>query len=128
MARKIVEGDQRPAVLAAAREIAEAELDLRRVRRAVVAASRIREQATTTALYEAAIERTKPDHDIAELARILARAQGHPKYRERLTASVTRATRAEKLDAIDRYELRALSRRRTAIRRFDVLRAQLECE
>ena len=129
LAREIVGTDANPEVQELARRIAEAQIDLRRVRYArhgllshALADSDYESRASIKAKYAliapyargAGLVTPVPDHII----RIL---EWKPKGPLKFATILSDMTR--KLSAMDRYERRTLSRRKFAIRAFDAARA-----
>jgi hypothetical protein len=124
LAREIAGGDANPEIQASARLIAEAHIDLRRVRQA-------RHQLLTDALRDRCYDsrsnlRAKarllirllgsnaPEISMAALANVLcATPQGDDKL------ALILSQEGKRLEALDRYERRAQSRRDLAVRAFD---------
>lgn len=128
LAREIVGTDANPEVQELARRIAEAQIDLRRVRYArhellshALADSDYESRASIKAKYAliapyargAGLVTPVPDHII--------RIEWKPKGPLKFVTILSDMTR--KLSAMDRYERRTLSRRKFAIRAFDAARA-----
>ena len=129
LAREIAGADANPEILGLARRIAEAQIDLRRVRYArhellshALGDSDYESRASIKAKYAliapyargAGLVTPVPDHII----RIL---EWKPKGPLKFATILSDMTR--KLSAMDRYERRTLSRRKFAIRAFDAARA-----
>lgn len=93
--------DASPAILALSRRIAEAQIDLRRIR------------ATRQHLIAAKVTNSDPaaGHDLKNLAPLTKLARGLSDI-------------GPQLELLDRYERRALSRRKFAIREFDLGRCK----
>jgi hypothetical protein len=128
LAREIAGADANPEILGLARRIAEAQIDLRRVRYArhgllshALADSDYESRASIKAKYAliapyargAGLVTPVPDHII--------RIEWKPKGPLKFVTILSDMTR--KLSAMDRYERRTLSRRKFAIRAFDAARA-----
>ncbi len=124
LAQRIVGKSTDANVLEPARRVAEAQIDLRRVR------------SHRNRLIEQALADPKVQTEAAELApfalaeRVGTRVKG-PSSDDRIqiieaqvSALVAEATKT--LAALDRYERRALSRRKFAIRAFDLVRLEAE--
>ena len=128
LARQIIETDANPEMQELARRIAEAQIDLRRVRHA---RHRILSEALSDPDYEseallskkAALairilrqsDRDTPVPDAA-IEFLSSKPEGPNKFATIL------ADKTRQLFALDRYERRALSRRKFAIRAFDAVR------
>jgi hypothetical protein len=125
LAREIAGVDARAEILELARRVAEAQVDLRRVRDA---RHRLLSQALRDPCYDdRANVREKlavirhllrpdaPDVPLAAVAKYLTRVpEGPQKF------ALIVAQEVQRLSAMDRYERRALSRRKFAIRAFDL--------
>jgi hypothetical protein len=128
LARQIIGTDANPEMQALARGIAEAQIDLRRVRHArhqIVSEAlsdpdyesemMLRKKSALVLRYARSFDLTMPIPDnVMEF--LSSKPQGPDKFATIL------ADKARQLLALDRYERRALSRRKFAIRAFDAAR------
>ena len=111
LAREIAGGDANAELQQSARRIAEAQIDLRRIRQA-------RHQLFTNA-YGRAIVETKQRHNAPEFSMVAllnilsSTPQGHDKL------ALVLSQEGKRLDALDRYERRARSCRNLAVQLFD---------
>jgi hypothetical protein len=133
LARAIADEAGRPDLIELARRIAEAELDLRRIRRARATLMRLPAALSTSfrmapspnskLLFTALrLENRRKESSIDDLVgrmRSLGWTAGAPELVEEPLKPG--AKRNIKLDALERYERRATSRRKSAIRQFDNL-------
>jgi hypothetical protein len=112
LAREIAGTDPQPEIRELARRIAEAQIDLRRVRRA-------RYQLLSEALidpdYESEAMQRKKLRAVIRYSRVF----GPTTSDDVVEFATILSDKARQLLALDRYERRALSRRRFAIRAFD---------
>lgn len=133
IARAIVDEAERPDLIEFARGIAEAEVDLRRIRRARatqaklpnVNSSSVRMVASPNAkLFMTAVrlENRRKEPSMDDLAERLNSLGWDSTAPDRVEAPLKRDVKNIKLDALERYERRAMSRRKSAIRRFDLMR------
>jgi hypothetical protein len=112
LAREIVGGDSNAELQHSARRIAEAQIDLRRIRQA-------RHQLLTNALrdpsYDRATVKTKRRRDAPEfyMVALLNVSSSTPQGHDILSQE------AKRLDALDRYERRARTRLNLAVQLFD---------
>jgi hypothetical protein len=142
LARQIVGEGANASVLELARHIAAAQIDLRRVRsyrhrRIERAMADLKSEATEPAPFESAaacfgaqspssdvriqILEAKMSALVAEFAKTFAELD-----RSMRPAKVSLAELANELAVLDRYERRALSRRKFAIREFDLARVETD--
>jgi hypothetical protein len=134
LARAITEEARRPDLIEFARRIAEAELDLRRIRRAratlaqlppVIFAPFRMVESPNRKLFTRALhyENQRKQSSFEDLKRRLYRLGWDPDAPEFVEKPLkSRVLKNFKLEALERYERRATSRRKSAIRRFDALR------
>jgi len=127
LAREIAGPDAKPEILDLARRVAEAQIDLRRVRYA-------RHQLLSRALDDPHYETRADKRKKSAVLRILSRRKLPGVLAERLLKFVSTrpegppklalllSQEAKQLLGMDRYERRALSRRKSAIRAFDETR------
>jgi hypothetical protein len=121
LAREIAGTEANPEILDLARRVAEAQIDLQRVRSARhhFLADTLRHPYRTNLRKKAALLRAlqqsnAPDIPLGDVMKVLNSTVEGP---QKFTAILSQE--AEKLLSMDRYERRALSRRKTAIRVFD---------
>ena len=115
-----------------ARKIAEAEIDLRRIRRARAAAEKIAAPPRyfkTIASPDAKLRMKRlgrakrhKNASIEDLTRMPAEAGSNPEASRLVDVPVKQSPRDRRGEAFARYERRALSRRKSAIRAFDAAR------
>jgi hypothetical protein len=133
LARAISDEAGRRDLIEFARRIAEAELDLRRIRRARVTLAKL-PSVTSTSIRSVATPNTKRSEMAARhenqrnqssLADLVLRLQGlisKIDAPDRVEASRRRGVKRDvKPEVLERYERRATSRRKSAIRQFDAL-------
>jgi hypothetical protein len=126
LAREIAGTDSTPEIQELARRIAEAQIDLRRARYArhellskALGDPDYESRASLTAKYELLIPYTQATPVPDEIIQILVwKPEGPLKFAAILSDM------AQLLSAMDRYERRALSRRKAAIRAFDAARSE----
>lgn len=130
LAREIAGEGASPEVLATAAQIAEAQVDLVRVRRARYEllsralgnlSDHPPEAATNGVASATSIARILVSDPMSALV-FSELLQSKPELKERL--GITLSDVATKLSGINRYERRAFSRRKSAIRAFDQIRAR----
>jgi len=133
LAREIAGSDASPEIYELARLIAEAQIDLRRVRHA---RHQLLSQALSDPNYDAR-EKTRvelailrhllranmTDVPLAALSDSVTRAPGGP---EKFALIV--AQEVHQLSAMERYERRAFSRRKSAVRAFDLAKRELDAK
>jgi hypothetical protein len=133
IARAITDEAGRSDLIEPARRIAEAELDLRRIRRARVTLLRLPSVLSTSfrmvesnnsKLFVRALrlENQRKESSIDDLRIRLLSLGWRPSAPEFVEAPLRPGAKHNvKLEALERYERRATSRRKSAIRRFDAL-------
>ena len=130
LARQIAGADATPEIQEMARHIAEAQVDLRRVR---VLRHDLISRALSDPDYDSRTNWDKKLNTALRIIRRCCRCEEVPEQEvkslfsklaepDRFTAIITEIGR--RLPALDRYERRALSRRKLAIRAFDVGRSR----
>ena len=114
LAREIAGPDANAKTQDLARQVAEAQIDLRRVR---YARHKLLSDALADPHYDSFLRKNAPDLPVEDFAAFLkSMPQGRHKFATILSQE------AKQLLAMDRYERRALSRRKSAIRAFDETR------
>jgi hypothetical protein len=132
LARAIAGREAGSDLMALARRIAEAELDLRRVGRARRLLAQLPEtpayfrlvESPNSKLFMAAVRRAyrRKNASIVDLTHILQKAGWDPDAPDRVEVPVkwpTRSPKDRRADVLERYERRSRSRRKFAIRDFD---------